>query len=235
MNIILIEEGENFFPSPDERAQHIKKVLHLGEGDVFKAGIINSLEGGALITKIDEGGISFTFKGEKDASRLYPVTLIVGQTRPICMRRILREAVSLGVGKIILPITEKGEKSYSSASLYTSGEYKKILIEGAMQSGFTGVSKCIVSSGVDEAIELSSSDVSLLLDNEIGAESLSTMDLKNKSVTLAIGPERGWSRREREKFISSGYIPTLIGERILRTETAVPASISLTLSRMGLI
>lgn len=235
MNIILIREGESFFPSSDERADHIKKVLHLGEGDSFKAGIINSFEGEALITKIDEGGISFSFKSIKDSSSLYPVTLIVGQTRPICMKRILRESVSLGVGRIILPITQKGEKSYSSSSLYTSGEYKKILLDGAMQAGFTGVSESIVCNSAAEALALASSDISLLLDNVIGASRLSEMKLENKSVTLAIGPERGWSEEERKLFLDHGYIPTLIGERILRTETAVPASVALCLSRMGLI
>lgn len=235
MNIILIREGESFFPSSDERADHIKKVLHLGEGGSFKAGIINSFEGEALITKIDESGISFSFKSVKDSSSLYPVTLIVGQTRPICMRRILRESVSLGVGRIILPITQKGEKSYSSSSLYTSGEYKKILLDGAMQAGCTGVSESIVCNSAAEALALASSDISLLLDNVIGASRLSEMNLENKSVTLAVGPERGWSEEERKLFLDHGYIPTLIGERILRTETAVPASVALCLSRMGLI
>lgn len=235
MNIILIGEGENYFPSSDERAQHIKKVLHLKKGDTFKAGVVNSCEGEAVIDEIDDSGISFTFKSEKDTSSLYPVTLIVGQTRPICMRRILREAVSLGVGRIILPITDKGEKSYSSSSLYTSGEYRKILLDGAMQAGRTGVSETFICNGVDEAVALASSDVSLLLDNVIGSVKLSTMNLENKSVTLAIGPERGWSGKEREKFISSGYIPTLIGERILRTETASSVAAALALSRMALI
>lgn len=235
MNIILTKEGEDFFPSSDERAVHIRKVLHLHEGGVFHCGVINSFEGEATITADTECGISFRFTPVKDTSALYPVTLIVGQTRPICMRRILREAVSLGVGRIILPVTDLGEKSYSSSSLYTDGEYRKILIDGAMQAGATGVSECIITENVEKAIGLSHSDVSLLLDNVIGAGRLSMMDLTRKSVTLAIGPERGWSGRERELFMSSGFVPTLIGKRILRTETAVPSSVSLALSGMGLI
>ncbi len=235
MNIILIEEGERHFSPLDERTIHIRKILHLKKGDTFKCGIINSFEGRATIEEDDESGLSFSFHGEKDTSGLYPVTLIVGQTRPISMRRILREAQSLGVGKIILPITDLGEKSYSSSSLYTSGEYKKILIDGAMQSGFTGVSECVCVRSLSEALSFSMADVSLLLDNVIGSENLSDLSLIGKSVTLAIGPERGWSGRERELLLSHGFKPVLIGRRILRTETAVPASVTLTLSQMGLI
>ena len=236
MNIILIEKGDSFFPFSDERALHIKKILHLKEGESFRAGIINGDEGKATIESITEDGISFNFMSISDASMLYPITLIVGQTRPICMKRILREAVSLGVERIFLPITELGEKSYQGSSLYTSGEYKNILLDGAMQSGFTGVSETRLFSSVNEAIkEAEKVDVKLLLDNQIGAKKLSKMDLKGKSVVLAIGPERGWSNKERELFISSNYEPTLIGSRILRTETAVPSSVMLALSRMDLI
>lgn len=235
MNIILIEEGERHFSPLDERAVHIRKVLHLNKGGSFKCGIINSFEGKAVIEEDDENGITFSFSPEKDGSALYSVTLIVGQTRPISMRRILREAASLGVGRIILPVTDLGEKSYSSASLYTEGEYRKILIDGAMQSGSTGLGECMIVSSTDEVFPLLSPGVSLLLDNVIGAENLSGMSLNGENVTLAIGPERGWSIRERELFLSHGFKPTLIGKRILRTETAVPAAVALTLSRMGLI
>ncbi len=230
-----MEEGERIFSPSDERAQHIRKVLHLKEGDSFRCGVVNAAEGSAFITSITDEGVAFTFTPEKDSSALYPVTLIVGQTRPICMRRILREAVSLGAGRIILPITDLGEKSYSSSSLYTSGEYRRILLDGAMQAGKTGVSECVIVSGVEEAVEKAESDELLLLDNVIGAENLSRMNLFHKSVTLAIGPERGWSERERNYFLAKGFTPTLLGSRILRTETAVSASLAVALSRMGLL
>lgn len=235
MNIILIEEGESFFPLSDERAQHIRKVLHLGVGDCFRCGIINSNEGNAAITAINDSGISFSFTPLSDTSALYPVTLIVGQTRPICMRRILRESVSLGAERIILPVTDLGEKSYSSASLYTSGEYRKILIDGAMQAGKTGVSECLMASSLEEALTHLSPSEFLLLDNVIGEESLSALELRGKSVTLAVGPERGWSGRERNVLIERGFRPVLLGSRILRTETAVSASLAVALSRMGLL
>ena len=121
MNIILIGKGERFFPSGDERAKHIRKVLRLGKGDSFRAGEVDGLAGMATILFDGDDGISFSFEGSEDRSALYPLTLIVAQVRPICMRRILREAVSLGVGRMILPVSDLGEKSYLGASLYTEG------------------------------------------------------------------------------------------------------------------
>ena len=235
MNIILFEKGVRHFECKDERLIHIKKVLHIGVGDSFHGGEINGWEGKCRIERFEDNGLDFSFTPEFDSSSLYPLTMIIAQVRPICMKRILREAVSLGVGKLILPISDLGEKSYSSASLYTEGEYKSILLDGAMQSGNTGVSECIVTSNIEDAIKEAGEGERLLLDNVIGARALSSLSLENKRVILAIGPERGWSLRERNVFISSGFSPVLIGNRILRTETAAVSAPSIALSRMGLI
>ena len=235
MNIVLLADGELFIPSSDERAQHIRKILHMKEGDSFRAGIINGYIGKARILSDAEEGISLDFIPEYDGSRLYPLTLIVAQVRPICMRRILREAVSIGIGRLILPVSDLGEKSYLSASLYKDGEYKDILLDGAMQSGFTGVSAVSITQSLDDAIAEADGDVKILLDNREGAMSLSEAVLAGKSVVLAIGPERGWSHREVGLFERAGYSPMLIGKRILRTETAAVGGTLLALSRMGFV
>ena len=235
MNIILLEKDELFLPSSDERAKHIRNVLHMRVGDSFRAGVVNSVEGTATIVSSDKAGITLAFTASADASELYPLTLIVAQVRPICMRRILREAVSLGVRRILLPVSDLGEKSYLSSSLYTEGEYKKILLDGAMQSGKTGVSSVSILPSVQEAMEIAEGEKKILLDNRKGAEQLSQAALAGKSVVLAIGPERGWSEREVELFIGNGYTPMLIGSRILRTETAAVGGTLLALSRMGYV
>ena len=56
-----------------------------------------------------------------------------------------------------------------------------------------------------------------------------------KGAVLAIGPERGWSDRERSLFVSHGFKPMLLGSRVLRTETACSAGLAVLLSRMGLL
>lgn len=235
MNIILFKENEHHIDKSDPRAIHINKVLHLKIGDSFKAGIINGRQGSARILS-DNDGLEFEFNLTQEPYALHPLTLIVAQVRPICMRRILRESVSLGVERLILPVSDLGEKSYIEASLYKNEEYKDILIDGAMQSGFSSVSECTIASGIEDAIrQIDDSYTRILLDNAIGAKALSSLDLRNKKVVLAIGPERGWSKRERDVFLSNGFQPVLLGDRILRTETASVAGAALALSRMGVL
>ena len=44
--------------------------------------------------------------------------------------------------------------------------------------------------------------------------------------TLAVGPERGWSRTERDQLRKRGFTLLSMGSRVLRQETAVVASLS---------
>lgn len=233
MNIVLFKDGETFLPKKDERAEHIRKVLHLKEGDTFRSGVINGPQGMARIEKMDEEGITLSFDLDEEMRKLYPLTMIIAQVRPICMKRILREAVSLGAERLILPVSDLGEKSYLNSSLYKSSEYQDILIDGAMQAGSSAVSECILTSGIMDAIASCPEGDRYLLDNVVGAEDLSSLDLRGRSVILAIGPERGWSDRERRIFIENGFSPVLLGSRILRTETAAVAGAAVALSRMG--
>ena len=152
------------------------------------------------------------------------------------MRRILREAVSLGVSKIILTGSDTTEKSYADAKLYTNGEYRSILLDGAMQSGETGVSDVVFSSSVEEAVSCcEDSGARIVLDNVMEAKSLSSFPAPATPVVLAIGGERGFTDRERALFIASGFVPASLGKRILRTETACSAGLAVLLGRMNLL
>jgi 16S rRNA (uracil1498-N3)-methyltransferase len=50
---------------------------------------------------------------------------------------------------------------------------------------------------------------------------------------LAVGPEGGWSARERLLFRDSGATTLRLGSRILRAETAVFAGLSVLQHRLG--
>ncbi len=228
-------------PKEDERAKHIIEILKLKAGDEFKMGIVNQSEGKAKVEKITEEGVTISYT-PLVKPELYPVTLLCAQVRPICMKRILREAVSLGVGCIILTGSDTGEKSYLSSNLYKTDEYKEYLLDGAMQSCHAGLPEVIFTNTVDGALKKLSEDIGLdgdavsliILDNVVGAVALSKSEVKKRAV-LAIGPERGWSQRERDLFVAHGFKPMLLGSRVLRTETACSTGVAVLLSRMNFL
>lgn len=239
MNIILFEAlpAGNIVGNEDYRFGHIKNILRLKEGDTFSMGICNGPSGIATITKLTSEELHFSWQGENIFQPLYPITLLVGQVRPICMKRILREATSLGVEALFISGTDTGEKSYRQAKLWSEGEYAQYLLNGAMQAGATGIPQVTLFDYLGKIeSELHRYPERLVLDN-IGADtpSLSTYRYRGEKVLLAIGPERGWSARERTWFNTHGFSTFTLGKRILRTETACSGALTLLLSRMGLL
>ncbi len=238
MNIILFNDWpkNSYIPYNDFRGEHIRKVLRLKPGDSFTMGKVNDAYGIATITEMDKTGISYRFEVIGACEPLHPVTLMVAQVRPICMKRILREAVSLGVQELLVVGADTAELSYRDAKLWTTGEYEKYLLDGAMQAGKTALPRFSLVDSVDTVCKESSRwNSKLLLDNVISTRPLSQIPGCESPTILAVGPERGWSDRERNLFLDMGFISHSLGARVLRTETACCAALAILLGRLGLL
>jgi len=245
MNIILFENKPNFIPRTDQRALHIRKILKLETGESFRAGIIDGPVGIVTILGHDEKGYTVEWQETGPPVEPYPLTLIAGFVRPISAKRILREAASLGVGRLVFTVTDTGEKSYLEANLWKSGEYRDYLINGLQTAGATKlplVDLCrdvreAVSAGLEGALFQSmqgdNDPVRLLLDNKGDGAGIAEKNLRDRPVVIAVGSERGWSDRERELFLQAHFEPVRIGSRIVRTETACTAGAVLALQGMG--
>ena len=258
MNICLFTENEiecpqPFLPFTDKRAQHILKVLHKVKGDSFTAGVINGASGTALITGIDNTAkkIYFDFTANGKGKPLNPVKMIVGFVRPIQLRRLLRDVAALGICELHLTGTELGEKSYMQSDLAQPDKLHELLLEGTIQAGSTHVPKVFVHKNVQECLEQSAlrepqdpqgivvpealeGPQLICLDNINPACSLGQVDFSGAAgVVAAIGSERGWTDRERALLEQAGFMRCGMGERIMRTETAVTVAGAIILNGMG--
>ncbi len=258
MNICLFSKDEISQPLSlrDERAQHIIKVLHKKAGDTFTAGVIDGESGTALISAIDENGISFDFTAGGNGKPLAPFDMIIGFPRPIQLKRLLRDIAALGVGRVYLTGTDLGEKSYMQSTLVERGAAYKMLLDGTVQAGSTHVPQLFLFKTLDECLKsinengegaaAAGADTGaglclFALDNVNPAMRLADALKAKKSekgqgrVIAAIGSERGWTDRERGLLEATGYIRCGMGERIMRTETAATVAGAIILSELGVI
>ena len=236
MNLILFERTEISGPLPrsDRRAIHLLEVLRRGEGDTFDAGIDNGPRGKGTVAAITHETVSLTFSWGSEPAPNDALTLIIGLPRPQTARAILRDLASLGVAALHFVTTDKGDPNYGQSTLWHSGEWRRHLLAGVEQAFCTRVPDVAFGQNLATTIAtLPSSGMSrIALDNYESPSPLSQLTQLERNVTLAIGSERGWSATERELLREQNFTLAHLGTRVLRTETACIAAVTLVKARL---
>ncbi|OHD79663.1 MAG: hypothetical protein A3J97_04295 [Spirochaetes bacterium RIFOXYC1_FULL_54_7] len=143
MNMLILDESEPGRPLPrsDRRVQHILRILKKQTGDEVLAGIASDGQGPlagqvgqAHLDSWDGQHLVLSFRPDRPAHPLHPLTILLGFPRPIQANRILKDLASLGVARIILSGTALGEKSYFQSDFFKNREFRIALVEGAEQA-----------------------------------------------------------------------------------------------------
>lgn len=230
MNLILFtpEEAGRPLSALDPRAIHLKTILKLQPGDSLDAGVLGGKKGRLSITSIQADFL--TFEGwdfQEPAPRPYPVSLIIGTPRPPTARRLLKDLTALGAGELHFVSTDLGEKSYLQSTLWQNNEYQQHLWEGAQQAETTHIPLVFRHTSLSKALEAQNPANDIIAFDPGGP--LPTRGMREAPCVLCIGPERGWSERERELLTKRRVAWVGLGPRILRTETACPLALGLIL------
>ena len=257
------DEIEKPLPLTDERSVHILRVLHKKEGECFFAGVINGSSGIATITKITGTDLEYAFSAKNECEKpLHPLKMIIGFPRPIQLKRLLRDMASLGVEEVYLIGTELGEKSYMQSNLASYDAAYKMLVDGTVQAAstyvpslfiFRDLKECVLSMGDARIVSTnatpstSSAVLKIALDNVnpdislynalkescFAYEKTGCIGSEKRSIVAAIGSERGWTDNERALFKENGFLRCGMGSRVLRSETAATAAVSIIMAECG--
>jgi RsmE family RNA methyltransferase len=243
VNIILLEEYElgRSLSRRDERTIHLLKVLHKKAGDTFEAGILGGKIGTGRIEKINlDGSIFVTVQASDPPPPRLRLRIAVAFVRPIQIKRIFRDMSNMGVRAVDLVGTDLGEKSYRDTKLFASGGAHAALVEGAVQARDTQIPDLALYDNLEDWIaerpwdKTDSRRIPLLvaMDNVHPEGSLFHLSVTSRPAVIAVGPERGWSDRERDMFEKAGFLRLSMGSRPLRTETACVAAASLAMEKI---
>ncbi len=238
MNIILLNPAEVELPLSrrDPRARHILEVLRRQPGGNFDAGLINGPRGQGTLRSVTEEVLVVSYVWGEAPPPLAPIHLIVGLPRPQTARDILREGAALGVAAMDFVLTARADPGYGRSTLWASREWESLLIAGASQAFCTRLPAVQHGRSLAETlISLPAGNTRVALDNYESPGALSDLSLTGRpAVILALGAERGWSPAERDLFRAHGFAFAHLGERVLRTETACIAAVSLLKAKLGL-
>lgn len=213
----------------NENASHyLSKVLRMQEGREL---IVFNGQGGEYFSQIKELGkkqvsIQINQFNQDNRQSTLDLHLAIGISRGERMDWVLQKATELGVTQIIPLITErtevkiKGEKQDKKMQ-----HWQQIIISACEQCQRNLLPLLHEPQSIDEWLKTVSTDYRFVLHHR-NDQSLSKSSTP-RSVTLLIGPEGGLSEEEISLAENEKFQSLRLGPRILRTETAPIAAISL--------
>lgn len=202
---------------PPKAAHHAGRALRLAAGEIV------ALFNGS--GRVWTGPVSFdgkrafvTIGEETPDDRESPVTmtLVQAQVTPEKMDWIVEKATELGVARIVLVPAQRSVTKLSGDRLEKRLEKCRETVRAACEQCGRNRLPEVVALSLKEAFALEG-DLKLIL--APGAQRGMQTE-KPRSVLFAVGPEGGFAPEELQAAEEAGWRPTLLGPRVLRTETA---------------
>ena len=226
MNIVLLDsrqtETEIWSISSKRQLEHLKQHVDVQVGDSLKVGIREGKRYLTEVVEVTEQAIKLKPVKEEAVPVKLAVTLIVAMPRPKVLRRLIMDSVTLGVEKIILLHSYRVDKSYwQTPFLQQLDQYVTLGLE---QAGDTIAPKIEIYKRFKPFVEdvlpsLVTADCPAYV-----AHPYAEMKMPfaiDHPCTIVIGPEGGFIPYEVDLLIKNGCQAVSLGNRILRTETAI--------------
>ncbi|HXJ10752.1 MAG TPA: RsmE family RNA methyltransferase, partial [Candidatus Limnocylindrales bacterium] len=211
-----------------EAAHHLGRVLRAQPGQLYELSDGTKVWLGRIDT-VTRDTVEFSLLEEIAAFQpALQTTLLLSVVKFDSFEWALEKATELGVGRIVPLAAARSEKALLAAAVKRAERWKKLLLEASQQSRRVQVPMLDPVAKAESAFAEFDSGVRIFLSEAPDAEPLREV-LRNRKATaavLAIGPEGGWTEVELAAARAVGFQDASLGKLILRTETAVVASLA---------
>jgi 16S rRNA (uracil1498-N3)-methyltransferase len=224
------QTGQSLELSP-EAGQHVGVVLRMQPGDKITLFCGDNREFYAILTKVHKKKIRVTILAERVVNRESPRAIHLAQaiSKGERMEWVVQKSVELGVASISPLITARSLMKLEKERLDKKrSQWQAIAIAACEQSGRNQIPLVKSVLTLDEYLQKKAAPLQFVLQPK---EAKTWRDYNfaqaKAELALLIGPEGGFSQEELQQIFSAGFNPLCLGPRVLRTETAAIAALSL--------
>lgn len=225
---------------PPEEARHALRVLRLEQG-----AIVIVVDGLGHACRAELGIVS----GKEVTARVLSdirdfgepsvrVTLAAGLSVGTKFDSVVQRGTELGVSRLIPLLTEKSKVTIDDPRKERTrlARWRNVAVAAMKQCRRSYIPEIVPPTTYGSFLsQFERGDIGIIFHPGERSRSLERVDLpaQIKRLTIAIGPESGFSDSEIESAIRAGLVPVGLGRRILRTETAGPVALALVMARLG--
>ena len=225
-----------------QNAAHLARVLRGRIGQEYEIAVNGSVRIGKIST-VAEDRVEFELGDEVETRATAEITLLAAIFKFDRFEWAIEKGTELGVARIVPVVARRTDAHLARAAAQRVDRWRRIAHESSQQSRRTQPPEIADpiklkgtltnSPGLKILLAESEQDQTLrsVLEHAEGAEGPSAPHLPTSgrcgmTISLAVGPEGGWTADEIKLFANSGWISASLGPTILRAETAIVAALS---------
>lgn len=221
---------------PAPAGRHLITVLRRGRGDGL---ILFNGRGGeyrAVLESIQRDSITARLTEFCDVNRESPlrVSLVQAVSKGERMDYTVQKTVELGVSELQPLITEHVVVKLDAKRWQRKQEHwQAVAVSASEQSGRTRVPPVAPVLDLRDWLQALPADAFKLVLALGASTTLGELDPPSRPIVMAVGPEGDFSETEKRLLDQAGFTRIALGPRLLRTETAGAAALSVLQSRWG--
>jgi 16S rRNA (uracil1498-N3)-methyltransferase len=209
------------------QAAHLIRVLRAQPGMEF-----DLVAGGrvwhSVLAGISGDEVRFNLVAEVEADPALPITLLLSVFKFDRMEWAIEKVTELGAERIVPIIARRSEKHLAQAAASRAERWRRVALEASKQSRRSDVLQIADPLPLKSAllreqravrVVLAEQERSTTLHHAL-SEALTAAGDDAPAISMAVGPEGGWTAEEEALFDAESWKPVSLGPRILRAETA---------------
>ena len=222
---------------PESAGAHLVRVLRLHDGDACVMFNGDGHDYDARLLSAGKRGVEAEVHAIRVVDNESPLRLVLlqGIARGEKMDLILQKATELGVAAIVPVFADRTEVRLDGERLEKrTAHWRSVVASACEQSGRARIPELATPRGLAEAaVALDTEALKLTLD-PLGEHRFDTLlPVGVAGIVIGIGPEGGWSEKDRLILRNAGFSGLRLGPRVLRTETAGLAAIAALQAKFG--
>jgi 16S rRNA (uracil1498-N3)-methyltransferase len=216
------------FTLSEQAARHLIAVLRCKQGDKLVVFNGDGCEHPAIISSVKHHSIDVEVVEKVEKNLESPLLLHLGQaiSKGDRMDYTLQKATELGVAFITPLFSTRSEVHLKGERLEKKmNHWRKVITSACEQCGRNKIPTLFTPQMLSFWIREREENTKFVMDHRetLGLQT----SMGSTSIALLVGPEGGLTLQEKEEAMNQGFKGLRLGPRVLRTETAGVAAISI--------